>query len=822
MKQFGNAAFRRGALATSSASVTNGGFVVLANLPPIDGKSVIHAAKLTAILAKSGKHVVTLSESPPSYALTRLDFMTRKRFNLTRARSQATIGADSRLVVYTSALHSKAPARQSLRRRFLQNRRRILFYVSSALRARSTTIVLDVWNPLKPSFWLGLMLIAVLSSRARRLRIETLHTPPESMCARLGVAGPGGISLSEAIDEVFSLNRHQGSYGRLDPIWLETAIESCRRNNVDDRVIRDLEGIAFLCRSIGPGGVLALRAFGGAGANEPVHPSPSAKYRFATSPPPADMVPRIVSHLRQILPAKLHIPRRALCNDANFHFWYIHSLPARNHIPPLPLPPTCVDKIARNLEGNSPETLDVLLSLARRGETLAALPAPVKAFFRAPVGGQSGNLSRLELICAVLAGAEISARDVGETPWKSETLRDWFRTSLCTKLPALSLFSTSTVPRPRTRTFGVAITGVITGHSGLAHNAEMHAQSLRRIGLEPGMVSVSPDTQASLRLPFHNTRKLRRSLVLHNANAPSIPLQVLSREVAQGADPVHVGFLLWELRQVPRSHLLAGNILDDIWVPSRFVQEIYQNAFDRQVFNIGKSIQLPDVKPADLTELGIKPEHKLFLLVFDAHSMVERKNPLAGVQAFLKAFPEDPDARLLVKTTPMPKSGIGDPYGQMAGIFRLAEQDPRIVIEQTILPFRDLLARIRRADCIISPHRAEGFGYIPAYALYYGRPVIVTDYSGTREFCTPETAFPVPYRLSEVGAGAFIDDIPDAVWADIDTDALADTIRHVASSPDEAAIKAKAGQNLVRERFSPDQYAGRMLERLVALGIVDA
>jgi glycosyltransferase involved in cell wall biosynthesis len=43
---------------------------------------------------------------------------------------------------------------------------------------------------------------------------------------------------------------------------------------------------------------------------------------------------------------------------------------------------------------------------------------------------------------------------------------------------------------------------------------------------------------------------------------------------------------------------------------------------------------------------------------------------------------------------------------------------------------RDALEQIAAADCYVSLHRAEGFGYTMAEAMYYGVPVIASGYSG--------------------------------------------------------------------------------------------
>ncbi len=348
----------------------------------------------------------------------------------------------------------------------------------------------------------------------------------------------------------------------------------------------------------------------------------------------------------------------------------------------------------------------------------------------------------------------------------------------------------------------VHIRGITDGQSGLTRNTLMSAEAFALADIPTSMA----DNLA--------TRRLTRPLTLHHANADQIPHQMRTPDKS-----LHIGFLLWELETLPRSHSQAGKLLDEVWVPSRYVQRIYETVYDCPVVNVGKGFSPPDLQASNMVNYGINAGHHVILMCFDAHSSVERKNPLAAVKAFLAAFPNTPNTRLIIKTTPVGPSHWGDPNGQMRQIKDIARRDPRVIVDERMLPFNDLLALIRRADCVVSPHRAEGFGYIPAYALWYARPVIVTDYSGTKETCSADTAYPVPYKLVNTGIGETITPTKNAQWAEIDEAALANTMREVRDNPLEAQIKALRGQKLLRTKFTPQMQAERYRERFNALGV---
>lgn len=361
----------------------------------------------------------------------------------------------------------------------------------------------------------------------------------------------------------------------------------------------------------------------------------------------------------------------------------------------------------------------------------------------------------------------------------------------------------ATPPLPVTKNI-VHIRGITQGQSGLALNARMSVDAFALADI-PTNMGKNPAS-----------RRLERPVILHHINADQIPRQVHATDSS-----VKIGFLLWELETLPKSHLQAGKLLDEVWVPSSYVQKIYQRAYDCNVINIGKGLMLPEVRAMDLRAYGIGSEHHVVLMCFDPHSSVERKNPLAAVRAFLAAFPDDPNARMIVKMTPIEPSHWGDPNGQMATIRSLARKDSRIMIYNRMLPFTTFLSLIKRADCVVSSHRAEGFGYIPAYAHWYARPVIATDYSGTTDICTEKTSHLVDYKLIRARPGETIASLENAYWADINVETLANTLRYVRANPDKAHTKALCGQKLLRTQYTPAKQAQRYLDRFIALGLIE-
>ncbi len=223
-------------------------------------------------------------------------------------------------------------------------------------------------------------------------------------------------------------------------------------------------------------------------------------------------------------------------------------------------------------------------------------------------------------------------------------------------------------------------------------------------------------------------------------------------------------------------------------------------------------VHLPEdrLRP-DRAAPGLAEDETVFLFMFDFLSHVRRKNPEAVVEAFCAAFPAGEEkVRLLIKT----QGGEHAPEDWR----RLGDLclDPRIEIRDAKIDRAEVIALIEAADAFVSLHRAEGFGRGPAEAMWLGKPVISTDYSGTSDFADHETAFLVGYQRVPVA----VEDYPGAEgqdWADPDVEEAARAMRRIHTHPEAARAIGARGQTRVRSLYHP-RIAGEAMR--VALGLV--
>lgn len=450
----------------------------------------------------------------------------------------------------------------------------------------------------------------------------------------------------------------------------------------------------------------------------------------------------------------------------------------------------------------------------------------MRKYFKQHIGARQQNLSRLEFLLAGAVGtAELGKEDL--RAWQSPAVREWFKNRVSAQYPEFAEFSSLQDPAPQAEISNppaLVIAGFPQTVAGLGENLRMSVRAFSRLDISPVIFDVESRIWDK---PYASPVSLKglsltRDVTLFHLNAESIPQALLATRSKRVADSYKIGFLLWELEELPQAHMLGVELLDEIWVPSEFVREAYAKHCTCPVLNMGKGIELPDsVTPLERARLGIAEDSFCFLLCCDLGAGLARKNFLAAVRAFQAAFPSAHErVNLIIKTTDYAKIEWGDCEAQLREIRKIAQFDERIRIIAETVRFETLLALIATCDCLVSPHRAEGFGYFPAYALALSRPVIGTDYSGTRDFCDEETAYPVRWSPSPIEEGQFLFCPEGSFWAEIDEKHLAERMREVVADPAEARRRAAQGAERMRTLYSMEKLVARYRRRLFELGLV--
>jgi hypothetical protein len=231
-----------------------------------------------------------------------------------------------------------------------------------------------------------------------------------------------------------------------------------------------------------------------------------------------------------------------------------------------------------------------------------------------------------------------------------------------------------------------------------------------------------------------------------------------------------IGYWPWELERWPDPWHEIALLVGEIWAPSQYSATAFAAQPYRHVRYLPPCVELPKVRKISRRDLGLPTNKFLFLYPFDPNSYLPRKNPEAAVRAFRLAFPgAEDDVRLVLRVNGVTGGTGWERVTQAIG------DDERVIVIEGVLPRVRAVALMAACNCLVSLHRAEGFGRNIAEAKLLGLQVITTGYSGCMDFSAPQDT--VPYRKVPVGS-----DYPfgeGLFWAEPDVAQAAQQMRNM-------------------------------------------
>ncbi|MQA11883.1 MAG: FkbM family methyltransferase [Pseudonocardiaceae bacterium] len=352
--------------------------------------------------------------------------------------------------------------------------------------------------------------------------------------------------------------------------------------------------------------------------------------------------------------------------------------------------------------------------------------------------------------------------------------------------------------------FGVNIVGYLTAELGLGEMGRTVHDAIADAGVP--LTSIVEDRALNNRTGLDSphtvgTPRFSISLLCVNADQTTV---VLDNHPEAGRNRYRIGLWAWELEDFPQWLHPAFDAVDEVWTVSEFCRDAIARHSPVPV----RTIPVPVRDPGRTAARRRAGEPIQFLFAFDFNSVGERKNPWGLVEAFRRAFADRDDARLVLKSI---NSELNPHAAERLRL--MIDGDPRIELIDRYVDVAELRRLYAESHCYVSLHRSEGFGLTVAEAMARGMPVIATDYSGTAEFLDERTAWPVPYRMVEVGHGCYPYQA-DAIWAEPDLDTAARAMRQVADDPDEAARRGWAAREYILSERSMPAASAWLAERL--------
>lgn len=355
---------------------------------------------------------------------------------------------------------------------------------------------------------------------------------------------------------------------------------------------------------------------------------------------------------------------------------------------------------------------------------------------------------------------------------------------------------------------GVNVYGYVFAESGTGEHTRLLVSSIREAGIDYSVIpfTTTLSRQESGFADFGTGRpEFDINIIGVNADQMDVFVEKFGREALENR--YNIALWAWEIEEFPDWMAESAVYLDEIWANSSFSAQAIAKKVDIPVHPFPLPIRTPNPPARSRYELGL-PERFLFLFCFDMDSIFARKNPLALIEAFKMAFPDDSGAHLLIKSI------NGDRHPEEVKLLQTASNGRRdILLWDGYLAGEEHDVLMAACDAYVSLHRSEGFGLTIAEAMALGRPVIATGYSGNLDFMNEENSYLVPFHPVAVGP----DNHPyaeNSVWAEPDVEIAAALMRRVIEMPHEARLKTERAYRDVFECHSPRIRSKFVVDRL--------
>lgn len=300
------------------------------------------------------------------------------------------------------------------------------------------------------------------------------------------------------------------------------------------------------------------------------------------------------------------------------------------------------------------------------------------------------------------------------------------------------------------RPIGVNALGFFSGMLGLGEAARAMAHGLSRLAPESHPLQLT-DFRVSHQPPavdktfqdFDSDFKYAFNLTMLNPSEHKQGIEQYGLDKFQGR--YNIGLWYWELVDIIHEWQPGFELIDELWVTTSYIRDNLLQSSSVPVHKVTIPIVIDSSKVSNArVPFGLPEDTFLFVFAFDHNSIMSRKNPKAVIDAFRLAFGGRTDVGLVVKTL------NGDKYPDRQQALREASRDLNVFLIDGELERYQSFSLYAACDSYVSLHRAEGLGLAMAEAMYLGKPVIATGYSGNMEFMNHQNSMPVRYKMVEI------------------------------------------------------------------------
>jgi len=182
------------------------------------------------------------------------------------------------------------------------------------------------------------------------------------------------------------------------------------------------------------------------------------------------------------------------------------------------------------------------------------------------------------------------------------------------------------------------------------------------------------------------------------------------------------------------------------------------------------------------------------------------KNVSLTIKGYFNSFSLS-DQKKLIKRIQSVAEGTGIPKWRRPTIYFYGEP-----ILESLMP--NFMASF---DCLVSPHRCEGWGLNLSLMQMLHKPVIATKFSGNLDFMDYESSYLIDIDGFEEVCDEMVKINPNfegCQWAKINKDMLCEMMKSVCNNPGEAKKRGELAGIRTAERFSYEKVSDILIEKL--------
>ena len=279
-------------------------------------------------------------------------------------------------------------------------------------------------------------------------------------------------------------------------------------------------------------------------------------------------------------------------------------------------------------------------------------------------------------------------------------------------------------------------------------------------------------------------------------------------------EKINIGYWVCEAQKIPENWIKNIDFFNEIWTASDFCKKVYEKQLNIPVKVINHPVAERELSQRLLNRYRkLKQEPFTFLTIANAFSDLKRKNSVAVIKAFKKAFnPNDTGVRLIVKLTNTETDLI-----EFKKVQSLIDDYQNIQLINEHLTPQKIALLYQNSDVYVSLHRSEGFGLTISDAYSFGLPVIATGYSGNLDILlNNKNSLLVDYDLIQVGEERLRYQSDD-IWAEPNIENAKEKMIQVREEFNKCFDEALEVREKLRENFNLNKIGEKMLCRINSL-----